>query len=176
MAEKFDLYDHCLHTEVTRDRWDEDAGRWIVTTDRGDAMRARFVSWPTASSTSPKLAGIPGMETFKGQTFHTSRWDYVHRRRRDRTYRLAGKRVGIIGTGATAVQAIPQLAGAAKQLYVFQRTPSTVDVREPARPTASGWRLEPGWQRRAIANFRSVTAGARPTRIWWTTRGPSIVE
>src|SRR6201993_2862744 len=123
MAEKFGFYEHCLfHTTVDRTEWDEDAARWTVYTDRGDAMRARYVILANGILTSPKLARIDGMETFKGESFHTSRWNY--------DIDLEGKVVGIIGTGATAVQAIPELAKVAKELYVFQRTPSTIDVRD----------------------------------------------
>lgn len=127
LADKFGFYDHCLfHTTVEETAWDEETGRWTVTTDRGDRMRARFVILANGILTTPKLARISGMETFKGEAFHTSRWNY--------NVDLKGKRVGIIGTGATAVQCVPHLGTAAKQLYVFQRTPSSIDVRGN-RPT-----------------------------------------
>ena len=80
--------------------WDERPQRWTVQTDRGDAMRARFVVLANGILTTPKLARIEGMETFKGKSFHTSRWNY--------NVDLKGKRVGIIGTGATAVQVDPR--------------------------------------------------------------------
>ena len=96
MAQKFGFYDHCLfHTTVEATTWDEESGRWIVTTDRGDRMRARFVILANGILTTPKLARIAGMEKFQGVSFHTSRWDY--------NVDLRGKTVGIIGTGATAV-------------------------------------------------------------------------
>ena len=128
MAEKFGFYEHCLfHTTVETTVWDEDAGRWTVTTDRGDAMRARFVILANGILTSPKLARIDGMETYQGEAFHTSRWNY--------DIDLQDKTIGIIGTGATAVQAIPELAKVAKELYVFQRTPSTIDIRDQRETT-----------------------------------------
>ena len=128
MAEKFGFYEHCLfHTTVEQTEWDEETGRWTVTTDRGDAMRARFVILANGILTSPKLARIDGMETYQGEAFHTSRWNY--------DIDLQGKTIGIIGTGATAVQAIPELAKVAKDLYVFQRTPSTIDVRDQRETT-----------------------------------------
>src|SRR5260370_39461296 len=103
LAQKFGFYDHCLfHTTVDATTWDEASGRWIVETDRGDKMRARFVILANGILTTPKLARIAGMEKFQGVSFHTSRWDY--------NIDLRGKRVGIIGTGATAGQAIPELA------------------------------------------------------------------
>ncbi|MET0577397.1 MAG: NAD(P)/FAD-dependent oxidoreductase [Ilumatobacteraceae bacterium] len=155
MATKFGFYDQCLfHTTVETTEWDEASGRWTVTTDRGDAMRARFVVLANGILTSPKLARIDGMETFQGATFHTSRWDY--------NVTLEGKRVGIIGTGATAVQAIPELAKVARELYVFQRTPSTIDVRDQRETTdeeRQAWANEPGWARARRARFAKISAG-----------------
>ncbi|NIU17644.1 MAG: NAD(P)/FAD-dependent oxidoreductase, partial [Actinobacteria bacterium] len=143
MAEKFGFYDRCLfHTTVEKTEWDEEAGRWTVYTDRGDAMRARHVILANGILTSPKLARIEGMETFQGECFHTSRWDY--------DIDLEGKRVGIIGTGATAVQAIPELAKVVGELYVFQRTPSSIDVRDQRATTPEeieAWKNEPSWAR-----------------------------
>ncbi|QZA06463.1 NAD(P)/FAD-dependent oxidoreductase [Mycolicibacter heraklionensis] len=161
IARHYDLYsDACLQTEVTEIRWDQAVSRWVITTNRGDAFRARFVSMANGYLQKPKLPGIPGIDEFAGRTFHTSRWDY------DYTgvdlERLADKRVGIIGTGATAIQCVPRLAEAAGQLYVFQRTPSTVDVRGN-RPTDPQWaaQLEPGWQQRRMENFQILTAGGQ---------------
>ncbi|MFN0144988.1 MAG: flavin-containing monooxygenase [Dehalococcoidia bacterium] len=152
LAEKFNFYDHCLfHTAVQKTEWDEETARWTVYTDRGDAMKARFVILANGILTSPKLARIEGMETFKGDTFHTSRWDY--------DIPLEGKRVGIIGTGATAVQAIPELAKIASELYVFQRTPSTIDVRDQRATTTEEietWSNEPGWARARRARFAKL--------------------
>ncbi len=155
MAEKFGFYEHCLfHTTVEQTVWDEEAGRWTVYTDRGDAMRARFVILANGILTSPKLARIEGMETFQGQAFHTSRWDY--------NIDLEGKVVGIIGTGATAVQAIPELAKVVKELYVFQRTPSTIDIhdqRETTEEERLSWGREPGWARARRARYAKISAG-----------------
>ena len=121
MAERFGFYERCLfHTTVEQTEWDEDAARWTVRTDRGDAMRARFVVLANGILTTPKLARIEGMETYKGEAFHTSRWNYH--------VDLKDKRVGIIGTGATAVQVVPEIAKVVKSLHVFQRTPSSIDV------------------------------------------------
>jgi len=159
----FDLYRNaCFQTEVTAMRWDEVAARWIVETNRGDAMRARFVIMANGPLHRPKLPAIDGIETFQGHTFHTSRWDY------DYTggdcdgglTGLAGKRVGIIGTGATAVQCIPHLAEGAEHLYVFQRTPSSIDVRAN-RDTDPDWAasLGPGWQKKRMDNFNTLVSG-----------------
>jgi cyclohexanone monooxygenase len=155
MAEKFGFYDHCLfHTTVEKAEWDEDAGRWIVYTDRGDAMRARYLIHANGILTTPKLARIEGMETFQGEAFHTSRWKY--------DVALDGKRVGIIGTGATAVQVIPELAKIVGELYVFQRTPSTIDVRDQRETTQveiDEWSCEPGWARARRARFARISEG-----------------
>ena len=159
IAEYFDLYrDACLQTEVREIRWDDTLSRWVITTDRGDAMRAKFVSMANGYIQRPKLPGIPDLETFTGHTFHTSRWDYGYTE--PDLSGLADRRVGLIGTGATAVQCVPHLATAAGELLVFQRTPSTVDVRANAR-TDPAWAaaLETGWQQRRIENFQMLTAG-----------------
>ncbi len=155
MATRFGFYDHCLfHTTVERTDWDEATGRWTVHTDRGDAMRARHVILANGILTTPKLARISGMERFAGESFHTSRWRY--------DVDLAGKRVGIIGTGATAVQAIPELAKVAGELYVFQRTPSTIDVRDQRatrQDEIEQWKQEPGWARARRKRFARISTG-----------------
>ena len=155
MAEKFGFYDHCLfHTTVEKTQWDETTGRWCVITDRGDKMRARFVVLANGILTTPKLARIEGMETFQGDAFHTSRWNY--------DVDLKAKTVGIIGTGATAVQVIPELAKITKALYVFQRTPSSIDVRDQRETTEEEietWARKPGWARARRARFAKISAG-----------------
>ncbi|MEQ1866202.1 MAG: NAD(P)/FAD-dependent oxidoreductase [Micropepsaceae bacterium] len=167
IGEKFDLYkDAVFQTEITEMRWDEAAARWVVKTNRGDAIKARFVCLASGPLHRPKLPGIPGVETFKGHSFHTSRWDYAYTGG-DSNGNLSGlkdKRVGIIGTGATAVQCVPHLGAAAKQLYVFQRTPSSIDVRAN-RPTDPAWAksLEPGWQKRRMDNFNILLSGGVQT-------------
>ena len=163
IGEKFGLYDNaCFQTEVTELRWDEDAARWIVKTNRGDAMRARFVVMANGPLHRPKLPGIPGVESFKRHSFHTSRWDYDYTGGDSNggLDKLKDKRVAVIGTGATAVQCVPHLAAACKELYVFQRTPSSIDVRAN-RPTDPQWAasLEPGWQQARMDNFNVLVSG-----------------
>lgn len=163
IAKQYDLYrDALFQTEVTDLTWNEDAGRWIVSTNRGDAIRARYVIMANGPLHRPKLPGIPGIESFEGHTFHTSRWDYDYTGG-DTTGgldRLRDKTVGIIGTGATAVQVVPHLGASAKQLYVFQRTPSSIDVRGD-RPTDPEWAgsLEEGWHKYRMENFNTLVSG-----------------
>ena len=159
IAEHYDLYrDICLQTEVHQIRWEPQLQRWIIATNHGDAIRARFVAMANGYLQKPKLPGIEGIMAYEGHTFHTSRWDYAYTG--SDLAKLADKRVGIIGTGATAIQCVPHIAKAVKQLLVFQRTPSTVDVRRN-RPTDPAWSasLQDGWQRRRIENFQLLTAG-----------------
>ena len=146
IAKKYDLYDLAVfHTTVTSTVWNEEEQMWHLQTDRGDHMRAQFVICANGTLSKPKLSKIQGMETFKGHSFHTSRWDYEYTG--DDLSKLHDKVVGIIGTGASAVQAVPELAKQAKELYVFQRTPSSIDVRDDW-PTDPNWarKLKPGWQ------------------------------
>ena len=154
-AKKFNFYERCLfHTTVEETKGEEDDRRWTVHTNRGDAMRARYVILANGILTTPKLAKIQGMGSFAGESFHTSRWNY--------DTDLTNKRVGIIGTGATAVQVIPEIAKAVKELFVFQRTPSSIDVRDQRETTSeemSTWQTEPGWARARRARFARISAG-----------------
>ena len=163
IGKHFDLYrDACFQTEVTEMRWDEKTSHWVISTNRGDAMRARFVVMANGPLHRPKLPGSPGVETYKGHTFHTSRWDYDYTGGTSEggLDKLGDKVVGIIGTGATAVQCVPHLAAGAKKLFVFQRTPSSIDVRND-RPTDPDWAesLEPGWHRERMENFNTLVSG-----------------
>ncbi len=163
IGEYFGLYDDALfQTRVTEVKWLEGDKRWLISTNRGDAIRARFVIQATGPANRPKLPGIPGIASFEGHTFHTSRWDYDYTGgdHNGGLTRLADKRVAIIGTGATAIQCVPFLGQHARELYVFQRTPSSVDVRGNA-PTDPQWAasLEPGWQRARRENFANVLFG-----------------
>lgn len=160
----FGLYAGALfQTEVTGARWDDDRRRWIVTTNRDDQLAARFLVMANGPLHRPKLPGIAGLDRFEGHTFHTSRWDYDYTggSAEGGLTGLADKRVAIIGTGATAVQCVPHVGAAAEQLYVFQRTPSSIDVRAN-RPTDPEWvaSLEPGWQQARMDNFNALVAGA----------------
>ncbi len=160
IGKQFGLYDDALfHTQVTNLEWDAQRSAWIVRTNRGDAFTAQYVAMGTGPLHVPKLPGLEGIDDFEGHSFHTSRWDYAYTGGEEGgapMTKLADKRVGIIGTGATAVQCVPQLAKACRELYVFQRTPSSVDVRDN-RPTDMEWFegevREPGWQQKWLENF-----------------------
>ena len=163
IARHFGIYDDAIFsTQVTRLAWNGGGDRWRVETDRGDEFSAQFVVLTTGPLNRPKLPAIPGIETFKGHSFHTSRWDYAYTggSATEPMDRLADKRVGIIGTGATAVQCIPPLARSAKHLFVFQRTPSALDVRNNS-DTDPDWYagLEPGWQQKRIESFTCQFTG-----------------
>ncbi|RLE17462.1 MAG: monooxygenase [Actinobacteria bacterium] len=164
IAKTFGLYDDTLFsTQITSLEWDDTSSRWIIKTNRGDNFRARFVAMGTGPMTRPKLPGISGIEAFQGHTFHTSRWDYEYTGgdwAGAPMEKLADKRVGIIGTGATAVQCIPRLARDAGELFVFQRTPSSIDVRNnhPIDPDEFA-ELEAGWQQKWLANFATLQMG-----------------
>jgi len=159
----FNLYERaCFQTQVKEARWNDEERRWTIKTDRGDLFKARYVIMSSGPLNRPKLPAISGIEKFKGHTFHTSRWDYNYTGG-DTTgglHKLRDKRVGIIGTGATAIQSVSHLGQHAQQLYVFQRTPSSVDERGN-KPTDPEWAktLAPGWQAYRNHNFCSILAG-----------------
>ena len=165
IGKQFDLYGNALfHTEVKDLAWDDENKRWVIHTNRGDRFTAQFIGVGTGPLHVPKLPGIPGIEDFKGHSFHTSRWDYEYTGGDPNGApldRLKDKRVAIIGTGATAVQCVPHLARAAKELFVFQRTPSSVDVRAnaPIDPTWFEGIATAGWQQRWLENFTDNQAG-----------------
>ena len=163
IARHYNLYENaCLQTAITQLSWDAKDNHWIIETDRNDRMRARYVAMANGPLSRPKLPGIQGINDYKGHTFHTSRWDYNYTGGNSfgNLSGLKDKRVGIIGTGATAVQCIPHLGEWAKQLYVFQRTPSSIDERNN-HDTDQAWAksLEPGWQQKRMDNFNVLVSG-----------------
>jgi cyclohexanone monooxygenase len=163
IGKHYDLYEKTLfQTQVTNMQWDEDTARWTVETNKGDKVRARFVAMANGPLDRPKLPGIPGIDTYNGHTFHTSRWsyDYTGGSPEGGLTKLKDKRVAIIGTVATSVQCVPHVGEMAKQLYVFQRTPSGVDVRGNS-PTDEKWAasLKPGWQKERMENFNALVSG-----------------
>jgi cyclohexanone monooxygenase len=187
IGKHFGLYESTLFgTEVRSLRWDGSIERWRISSSRGDDIRARFVVMACGFAHRPKLPGVPGIRSFKGHSFHTSRWDYGYTGG-DATGgldRLGDKRVAIIGTGASAIQVVPFVGRHAKHLYVFQRTPSSVDARGNT-PTDPQWArsLGPGWQKERQANFHAWSplgfAGIAPARgdlvcDFWTEIGRNV--
>lgn len=178
----YGLYEKTLfQTEVESMHWDDATSSWTVKTNLGDKIRAKFVIPCAGPLHRPKLPGIPGMERFKGRAFHSSRWDYGYTGgdSAGNLHKLVDKRVGIIGTGATAVQIVPHLGRWAKELYVFQRTPSSIGVRGN-KPTDSAWAasLTPGWQGRRNVNFNNLCNGIRESEDMvsdgWTDILPDV--
>jgi cyclohexanone monooxygenase len=161
----YKLYDNALfHTQVSSLTWQDDDSCWRITTNRGDDFTAQYIGLGTGPLHIPKLPGIPGIESFKGHSFHTSRWDYAYTGGDPEgapMTRLADKRVALIGTGATSVQCTPHLARSCQSLHVFQRTPSSIDIRNNA-PIDPDWFASvatPGWQQRWLENFTANQAG-----------------
>ena len=166
LGRTFDLYPKALfQTDVTDAKWDEASKRWKVSTSRGDELTSQFFVLAGGILHKAKLPGILGIEKFQGKSFHTSRWDYSYTggSATEPMVNLAGKRVAVIGTGATAVQVVPQVAKVAEELFVFQRTPGAVGIRNQ-RPTDEAWfrSQKPGWQRERIVNFTQAVTGGYP--------------
>ena len=168
VATKFNLYEGALfHTCVTELSWDESIKRWRIATDRGDDFRARFVVMAMGPINTPKVPRVAGLDDFQGKMFHIARWDYEYTggsQQEPVLNKLTDKRVAIVGTGASAIQAVPYLSRFAQQLYVLQRTASTVDERHNT-PTDKAWlaTLQPGWQRERQMNFhRAAIDGLMP--------------
>ena len=177
IGHQFELYPHALfQTEIDTATWDTAASRWRITTSRGDELSARFLVTAGGILHKAKLPAIEGITDFAGRAFHTARWDYGYTggSPTEPMDRLADKRVGIIGTGATSIQLVPQLARAAKEVYVFQRTPSAVGVRANA-PIDPEWFDDqpPGWQVERMRNFTAAVTGEQPEHDLvgdgWTT-------
>jgi cyclohexanone monooxygenase len=163
IGEKFSLYQHAyFQTQVTAVRWSDDDTCWAVTTDHGDQINARFVVLGSGPLHRPKLPGIPGITTFKGKQFHSSRWDYSYTGGGPTggMTKLADQRVAVVGTGSSGVQIVPLVARDAQHLYVVQRTPSIIDSRDNG-PIERGWAdgEQSGWQRRRMENFDAILAG-----------------
>lgn len=118
VAERFDLYPHIrLSTRMTSGTWDETAHRWRVETDNGLPVSARYLVMATGQLSTTKAPNLPGTDTFSGETYHTGQWPHTD-------VDLAGKRVGVIGTGSSGMQMIPVIASEVEHLTVFQRTPN----------------------------------------------------
>lgn len=117
VADRFDLRPGITFgTRVTEAVFDEEENTWTVRTDQGDTVTARYIIMATGQLSVAKLPEIPGLDTFAGEFYHTGNWPHEG-------VDFTGKRVGVIGTGSSGMQAIPQIAKQARELTVFQRTP-----------------------------------------------------
>lgn len=164
----YNLYDRALfQTKVESIVWDESLNRWIVKTNQGDTIRARYVSVSQGPLAKVKLPKIPGINEFKGKKFHSARWDYDYTGGdiNGNLHKLKDKRIAVIGTGATAIQIVPKLVDSCKELLLFQRTPSAIAPRNNTKTDEEWLKSQPkGWQKERIFNFlTNITPGAHPT-------------
>jgi cation diffusion facilitator CzcD-associated flavoprotein CzcO len=155
VADRFDLRrDIQFNTRVTSVVYDSNTHRWTIQTDQGDHVRARYCITAVGCLSTPNTPAFKGLDTFTGQIYHTSRWPHEG-------VDLTGKRVGVIGTGSTGIQAIPQIAKQAERVIVFQRTPNySVPARN--RPLTAE-------EKAAIkANYRQIRQTDRESAIGLT--------
>lgn len=168
-----------LRTKVNRLDWDENQKCWTVSATQlgldDDSqtpiqLDADFVLLASGAFASPRIPDFPNTLDYKGKLFHTARWDYGYTGgtpNKPELTKLRDKRVAIIGTGASAIQAVPQLAKFCRELLVFQRTPAAVDERNNRCTDAKWWQetvqMEgKGWQRRRMKNFNAFTCNEKP--------------
>lgn len=175
-----------FRTKVTSLVFDEETDRWTATTDRGDVVTARHVVMATGQLSAPILPRIPGVEDFAGESYHTARWPYGG-------VDLTGKRVGVIGTGSSGTQAIPQLAKQAAELFVFQRTPHyivpaenrdldadyIVDLKRNFQDYREFARHHPGGTHRVLGDRSALDVSDEEFRAtmedYWRRGGPDIL-
>jgi len=160
VADRFDLRrDIYFRTRVTAASFDEDAATWTVRTDHGDAVTARFLVMATGCLSAAKMPEIPGVNRFRGATYHTAHWPHEG-------VDFTGMRVGVIGTGSSGVQSIPVIAEQAAELVVFQRTPA---YSFPARNR----RLRPDEVAQMKANYRAFRQAQRESAFGLPTPIPT---
>ena len=163
LSDKFSLKENALfQTEVNEVKWISDEKLWFIKTNRQDSIKARYVIHANGFLNRPKLPAMKGINDYQGHTFHTSRWDYAYTggNSNGNLNNLRDKKVAIIGTGATAVQCVPHLAAGAKKLYVFQRTPSSIDERNNSNTDIDWFNSQkPGWQKERKENFEGFLTG-----------------
>ncbi|EKG09650.1 Pyridine nucleotide-disulfide oxidoreductase [Macrophomina phaseolina MS6] len=172
IAEKWGFSHRAMFsTTVDSERWDEGKGQWTVTMtqNRGPGreplslvVHAQFLLFAAGVMSSPHIPNLPGLDDFqrKNRLFHTSRWNYQltgGTQEKPELTALQGRKVGVIGTGATAVQIVPELAKWADKLYVFQRTPSYCGPRNQRPTNLEQWTTQiakkKGWQFERQENF-----------------------
>ena len=160
VVDKWKLREHMrLNTEIVEARFDEEFGTWTLTTDGGDTFTARMVISGVGGLVDPSYPDIEGMGDFEGDVMHTARWNHE--------VDLGGKRVAVIGTGASAVQVVPTVASMVAMLSVFQRTPAWVVPKLD--------RLYPRWLRRFLGRFPFFLRASRLVKYWLSElRGPIV--
>jgi cation diffusion facilitator CzcD-associated flavoprotein CzcO len=167
-ADTFGVRDRIrLSCTVTGAQWDDEAGVWTLETDDGDTVTARVVVSATGPLFEPKTPELPGLERFTGRVFHSARWEH--------DFDPTGKRIAVVGTGASAIQFVPEIAPAAQQVHVFQRTAPWV-MPHPSRPTT---RLERFLYRRFPALQKLSRAGiyaGRETFVLGFVKHPPIMK
>jgi cyclohexanone monooxygenase len=152
VADRFDLRrDIALETRVTAAVFDEATSRWTIRTDRGEEVSAQFCIMATGCLSTAQVPKYPGLESFKGKWYHTGNWPHEG-------VDFTGQRVGVIGTGSSAIQSIPIIARQAAHLFVFQRTPN---FSVPAHNAP----LDPDYERRVKANYADFRQQARESRV-----------
>jgi len=160
VADRFDLRrDIAFETRVVSAVFDEATAQWQVSTDRGEVVSARFCVMATGCLSAPNEPTFPGLESFRGPTYHTGRWPHE-------PVDFSGKRVGIIGTGSSAIQSMTEIAGQAGHLYVFQRTPnySVPAHNGPIDPAVvADWKVNGATYRQAARLSAAGIAAIKPT-------------
>lgn len=160
---RWNLSSHAqFQTKVGSIIWDEALRRWHIRTNKDDHFTAQFVITATGTLHEPKLPAIAGIEEFQNAKFHSARWDYsvTGGDSAGNMTRLANKTVGIIGTGTSAAQIVPMVARSAKKLFIFQRTPSSISLRENCKTDPGiAATLEPGWQQRRMDLLSRILSG-----------------
>ncbi|CCH28528.1 NAD(P)/FAD-dependent oxidoreductase [Actinosynnema sp. NPDC047251] len=158
VADKYRLRDHIrFNTKVDGARWDEDAKVWHVRTANGDTYTAKAVVAGVGALHIPNVPKLPGIEKFKGKTFHSAEWDH--------DYDLKGKKIAVVGTGASAIQFVPRIADDVEKLTLFQRTPPWIMPKVDRSINT--------WEQKL---FRAIPATQRLYRnfVYWTRESSAL--
>lgn len=163
LCRKYNLYEKTyFQTSFTKSVWDEKQSKWNSSTSLDDCIQSKYVILSTGFLSTPKLPGIPGIESFKGKSFHTSRWDYSFTGGNEKgdLHGLKNMNIALIGTGASAVQIAPHLAASAKNLFIFQRTPVAVGGQLNTATDINWYKnQDKGWQKKRSDNFNALMEG-----------------
>ncbi len=167
VADRFGIRPHVrLDHTATSAHWDEEAGRWVVVTDRG-TFTGRVLVGGMGGLTEPSIPDVPGLDGFDGAMFHSARWDH--------SYDFKGKRVASIGTGASAIQYVPQIAEEVDELYVVQRTPPWI-MPHSNRPISEAERARYRRHPRLQKLVRGLVWAMRETNVPAFTKGSRTMK